>query len=78
MIIMTEKKIQFENTADVEEFVKMAGRCDFEIDILYQHVYVDAKSLLGMLGLGLAKELTVQYFGENADFEKMLKHYAAA
>ena len=40
---MTEKKIQFENTADVEEFVKMAGQCDFAIDILYQHVYVDAK-----------------------------------
>lgn len=75
---MTEKKIQFENTTEVEEFVKTAGQCDFDIDILYQHIYIDAKSLLGMLGLGLSKELTVQYFGENANFEKMLKHYAIA
>ncbi len=75
---MTEKRIQFENTAEVAEFVKTAGQCDFDIDILYQHVCVDAKSLLGMLGLGLSKELTVQYFGENATFEKMLMNYAVA
>lgn len=75
---MTEKKVQFKNSEDVEEFVKAAGQCDFDIDILYDHIYIDAKSFLGVLGLGLRRVLTVQYFGENAKFEKMLKHYAVA
>lgn len=75
---MTEKKIQFQDTEDVEHFVSSAGQCDFDIDILYQHVYIDAKSFLGVLGLGLKKELTVQYFGENANFENILKRYAVA
>ena len=51
-----EAKVQFTNADDVEEFVKAAGKCDFDIDILYQHVYIDAKSFLGILGLGLSSE----------------------
>lgn len=78
MIIMVEKKVQFSNTEEIEEFVKSAGQCDFDIDILYQHVYIDAKSFLGVLGLGLYRELTVKYVGQNANFEKMLKNYAVA
>ncbi len=42
------------------------------------HIYIDAKSILGVLGLGLRKELTVKYFGENAKFENTLKNYAVA
>lgn len=75
---MTEKKIQLKSTEDVEEFVETAGQCDFDIDVLYQHVHVDAKSFLGVLALGFKKELTVQYFGQNANFEKVLKNYAVA
>lgn len=75
---MVEKKVQFSNREEVEEFVKTAEQCDFDIDILYQHVYIDAKSFLGVLGLGLYKELTVKYRGQNANFEKMLKTYAVA
>ena len=75
---MTEKRVKFQNPEDVEDFVKAAGQCDFEIDILYDHIYIDAKSFLGVLGLGLRKDLTVKYFGENAKFEKMLKNYAVA
>ncbi len=75
---MTEKRVKFQNSEDVEAFVKAAGQCDFEIDILYDHIYIDAKSFLGVLGLGLRKDLTVKYFGENAMFEKTLKNYAVA
>lgn len=75
---MIEKRVQFTNTEDVEDFVRTAGQCDFDIDILYQHVYIDAKSFLGVLSLGFSKELTVKYFGQNANFEKMLRNYAVA
>lgn len=75
---MTKKTVLFRNSEDVEEFVRAAEQCDFEIDILYDHIYIDAKSILGVLGLGLRKNLTVQYFGENPAFEKKLKDYAVA
>ncbi len=78
MMVMTEKRIQFRDSDDVETFVKAAGQCDFDIDILYDHIYIDAKSFLGVLGLGLRKELTVKYFGENVKFENVLKNYAVA
>ena len=48
---MTEKRVRFSNSEDVENFVNAAGQCDFEIDILYDHIYIDAKSFLGVLGL---------------------------
>lgn len=75
---MTEKKVQFENTAEVEEFVRTAGQCDFDVDILYQHIHIDAKSFLGVLSLGLSKVLTVQYFGQNANLERIIDNYAVA
>lgn len=75
---MVEKKVQFSNTEEVEEFVKTAGQCEFDVDISYQHVYIDAKSFLGVLGLGLRKELTVKYAGENAKFENYLDSLAVA
>lgn len=75
---MTEKKIRFQNSEDVERFVNAAGKCNFEIDILYDHIYIDAKSFLGVLGLGLRKDLTVKYFGEDAGFERALSNYAVA
>ena len=78
MKAMTEKRVRFSNSEDVENFVNAAGQCDFEIDILYDHIYIDAKSFLGVLGLGLKKDLKVQYFGENAKFENALKHCAVA
>lgn len=75
---MTEKKVRFQSSEDVENFVNAAGKCDFEIDIQYDHIYIDAKSFLGVLGLGFRRELTVKYFGENAQFENTLANYAVA
>ncbi len=75
---MEERTIRFKKLEDVEDFVKAAEQCDFDIDIRYQHVYIDAKSILGVLGLGLKRDLTVNYYGENERFENTLKNYEAA
>ena len=75
---MTERKVRFKDSEEVENFVNAAGQCDFEIDILSDHIYIDAKSLLGVLGLGFKRELTVKYFGENAKFETLLENYEVA
>ena len=73
---MNEKKIRLMATEDAQEFVNAAGKCDFDIDVMYQRTIVDAKSILGVLALGLSKELTVKYWGENFAFENVVQKYA--
>ena len=75
---MKQRRIYLPTIEDAKEFVAAATKCDFDIDILYDHIYVDAKSFLGVIGLGFKKDLTVKYFGENDKFETMLKNYAVA
>lgn len=74
---MSEKRIKLVATEDVQEFVKAAGKCDFDINVMYQRAMVDAKSFLGVLSLGLSKELTLRYWGENPVFENVVQKYAA-
>ncbi len=62
--------------AQVEEFVKAATKCDFDVDIYYNRYVVDAKSILGVFGLDLTKPLTVEYRGYDQGFEQYLKGLA--
>lgn len=62
---------------DVKDFVYQASLCDFDIDIFYNRYIVDAKSILGVMGLDFSNTLTVKYSGENNDFENFLANYAA-
>lgn len=73
---MNEKKIKLMAAEDVQEFVQAAEKCDFDVDVVYQRILVDAKSLMGVLALGLAKELTVKYWGDNTGFEHIIQKYA--
>lgn len=63
---------------EVKNFVEAASRCDFDIDISYNRFTVDAKSIVGVLGLDLNRVLTVTYNGYDAEFEKLLKRFAMA
>ena len=56
-----------------EEFVSIASGCDFDVNVFYNRMIIDAKSLLGVLSLDLTKILTVEYDGENAPFEAFLR-----
>ena len=57
---MKTSKIKLNEASEVEEFVKAAGKCDFDIDIFYNRVIIDAKSILGIMSMDLTQELTVQ------------------
>ena len=57
----TIKVIRLSDLKDVKDFVRAAEDCDFEIDVKYNRTMIDAKSLLGMIGLGVQKNLTVCY-----------------
>lgn len=42
---MVERHIRLNATEDVKEFVNEATKCDFDIDISYNRIIIDAKSL---------------------------------
>ena len=63
---------------EVQHFVDITSRCDFDIDISYNRVIIDAKSFLGVLSLDLNRELTVKYGGHDMNFENVLSKYATA
>lgn len=74
---MTQHKIILRHD-EVKEFVNMASKCDFDIDISYNHVVVDAKSILGVLGLDFGQVLTVTCNGYDKEFERYLGKFAIA
>lgn len=77
MRFMTQRKIRL-HANDVARFVEVASKCDFDIDISYNRYSVDAKSILGVYGLDLSKELLVSYCGYNPDFEEILRVFTRA
>jgi phosphocarrier protein HPr len=77
--VMDKKyQIRLKATTDVKDFVSAAEKCDFDIDVFYNRVVIDAKSILGVLSLDLTKVLTVQFGGQDSQFESLLKKYAVA
>lgn len=72
------KQIKLNATEDVQDFVRVAEKCSFDIDIFYNRFIVDAKSFLGVASLDLSRILNVTYRGFNPDFENVLEKYAVA
>ena len=77
-MIFMSKKIRLNATEDVKEFVKAASKCDFDVDISYNRILIDAKSILGILSMDLTKVLTVTCHGEDHEFNCFLQKYAVA
>ena len=74
---MRKRQIKL-NPQQAKEFVTTSSKCDFDIDVFYNRVIIDAKSMLGVLGLDFTKTLTVQYQGYDSNFEQMIDKFAVA
>ena len=75
---MVERKIKLTAKEDVKEFVNEASKCDFDIDIFYNRVIIDAKSILGVLSMDLTRILTVRCNGHDEKFNSYLDKFAVA
>ena len=75
---MTERQIKFRAAEDVKEFVNAASKCDFDSDIFYNRIIIDAKSILGVLSMDLTKVMTVKCYGEDKNFDKTIAKFAVA
>ncbi len=63
----------------VKDFVRITSKCDFDIDIAGNNRYVvDAKSILGVLGLNLNRPVTVTWHGFSPELECFVKSHAMA
>lgn len=71
-------KIKLTKPEDVQEFVYSAGKCNFDVDVFYNRIIVDAKSILGVFSLDLSRVLTVQYSGTDKEFEQTLSKFCVA
>ncbi len=52
-------KIRLENTKDAEEFVRAASKCGGDVDLHSGVVYIDGKSLLGVMAMGIKRDMSV-------------------
>ena len=74
----TVKVIRLSDMTDVKDFVRAAGDCDFDIDVKYNRFYLDAKSILGIMGIGLKNDCKVCFDGKNKQFQNVLDKFAIA
>lgn len=56
---------------DVKAFVNIVSKYDFDIDLTSGRYVVDAKSIMGIFSLDLAKAIKVEIHSDNA--EKILE-----
>ena len=75
---MTTAKIRLSATADVEEFVSAASKCEYDVDVFYNRFIIDAKSNLGVLSMDLSRELTVKCYGDDPQFFNRIQKFAVA
>ena len=75
---MKQYKIMLPGVAEAKEFVAAATKCDFDIDVYYNRVTIDAKSILGVLSLDLTQVLTVRFYGKDTAFEDVLQRFCVA
>ena len=73
---MKEKIIRFEDINNARRFIASADKCDFDIDVEYNHITLDGKSLVALLSLDFSKSVRVKYTGENCEFENLLDQLA--
>ena len=52
-------QVMLDTPEDVKNFVDAASRCPFEIDLASGNVYIDAKSMLGVMTMALHRRMDV-------------------
>ena len=75
---MKTKKIKLTATEDLNEVGQGSSKCDFDVDVFYNRILIDAKSILGVLSMDLNQVLTVKCHGQSGDFDRVLAKFAVA
>lgn len=65
--IMKTFNIQLNSINDVKVFVNTVNKYSFDIDLTSGRYVVDAKSIMGIFSLDLAKPIKIEIFEDNCD-----------
>lgn len=76
---MNEYKVKFENPREVLEFTNCMSKYSWNMDMLKGNsTVVDAKSILGIIALGLGNTMCLRVYGDDCNIiEKDLQPYIA-
>ena len=67
------KTIKINDIEAAKKLVSAAVRCPFDIDIVSKgKIFIDAKSILGVLSLGIEEPLAPKYEGYDENFESIV------
>lgn len=68
--------IFFKTIVDVKNFVNIVNKYDFDIDLESGRYLIDAKSIMGIFSLNLAKPIKIYIHSDNTDrIEKELEQF---
>ena len=71
-------EIDISTIEKAKRFNEIALSFEEDIDVIKDRYTIDAKSILGVLGLDLGRVLTVTCHGESQKFDNFLQQYAVA
>ena len=75
---MSEMKITFKHPEEIREFVNTVSKYEFDMDMRKGRVVVDAKSLLGIMHLGLNSVMELKMYSDDCEeLQKQIAKYAA-
>ena len=76
---MSQRTIIFSSPEDVLNFVRTVEKYPYDMDLESGRAVVDAKSLLGLMNLGLNKEIELKVYDENCHdlFDEISEYFAA-
>lgn len=64
---MVSRKVILRNQKEIMEFISLVERYPYSVDISTDHSTMNAKSLLGMLAMGLNRVIRMDIYADNAD-----------
>ena len=64
---MSKMQITFKNPEEIVAFVNTVSRYDFDMDLKKGRAVVDAKSLLGIMHLGLNNVIELQMYSDHCE-----------
>ncbi len=75
---MNEMKVTFKSPDEILEFVNTVSKYEFDMDMKKGRLIVDAKSILGIMNLGLNNVIQLTMHTDDcAELQKKIAKYAA-
>ena len=75
---MSEMKITFKHPEEIRDLVNTVSKYEFDMDMRKGRVVVDAKSLLGIMHLGLNSVMELKMYSDDCEeLQKQIAKYAA-